>query len=249
MFCVSTVKYATLINDVPYGSILPERGLRQGDLMSPFLFVLCTEGLIHLIHKAVETGSLQGIQFSGEGLMIHHMLFVDDSLLICKASSEQAKKLMEILQIYESATGQLINVAKSGITFGVKVKESIKAEIKLITGIEKEGGSGSYLGLPECFSGSKMEILAYIYDKLKDRLSGWFLKLLSLGGNEILIKVVAMAMPVYAMSCFKLTKKSCDNLTNAMTDFCWNSLEHKRKMHWLSWTKLCLAKKTRGSWI
>ena len=63
MFCVSTVKYATLINDVPYGSILPERGLRQGDLMSPFLFVLCTEGLIHLIHKAVETGSLQGIQF------------------------------------------------------------------------------------------------------------------------------------------------------------------------------------------
>lgn len=246
MFCVSTVKYATLINDVPYGSILPERGLRQGDLMSPFLFVLCTEGLIHLIHKAVETGSLQGIQFSGEGPMIHHMLFADDSLLICKASSEQAKKLMEILQIYESSTGQLINVAKSGITFGVKVKESIKAEIKLITCIEKEGGSGSYLGLPECFSGSKMEVLAYIYDKLKDRLSGWFLKLLSLGGKEILIKAVAMAMPVYAMSCFKLTKKSCDNLTKAMTDFWWNSLEHKRKMHWLSWTKLCLAKKQGG---
>ena len=246
MFCVSTVRYATLINEIPYGPILPERGLRQGDPMSPFLFVLCTEGLIHLMHKAVENGSIHGIQFSEEGPMIHHMLFADDCLLICKASSEQANKLIEILQIYESATGQLINVAKSAITFGVKVKDNIKAEIKQITGIEKEGGTGSYLGLPECFSGSKTEILAYIYDRLRDRLSGWFAKLLSLGGKEILIKAVAMAMPVYAMSCFKLTKTSCDNLTKAMADFWWNSLEHKRKMHWLSWTKLCLAKEQGG---
>ncbi|XP_048629925.1 uncharacterized protein LOC125602131, partial [Brassica napus] len=210
MFCVST-----------------QRGLRQGDPMSPFLFVLCTEGLIHLMHKAVENGSIHGIQFSEE-------------------ASEQANKLIEILQIYESATGQLINVAKSAITFGVKVKDNIKAEIKQITGIEKEGGTGSYLGLPECFMGSKTEILAYIYDRLRDRLSGWFAKLLSLGGKEILIKAVAMAMPVYAMSCFKLTKTSCDNLTKAMADFWWNSLEHKRKMHWLSWTKLCLAKEQGG---
>ncbi|XP_048596342.1 uncharacterized protein LOC125578099 [Brassica napus] len=188
MFCVSTVRYATLINEIPYGPILPERGLRQGDPMSPFLFVLCTEGLIHLMHKAVENGSIHGIQFSEEGPMIHHMLFADDCLLICKASSEQANKLIEILQIYESATGQLINVAKSAITFGVKVKDNIKAEIKQITGIEKEGGTGSYLGLPECFSGSKTEILAYIYDRLRDRLSGWFAKLLSLGERKSLSK-------------------------------------------------------------
>lgn len=65
----------------------------------------------------------------------------------------------------------------------------------------------------------KRELLAFIYDRLKGRLSGWFLRLLSLGGKEILIKAVAMAMPVYAMSCFKHTKISCENLTKAMADF------------------------------
>lgn len=63
-----------------------------------------------------------------------------------------------------------------------------------------------------------------------------------MGGKDVLIKAVSMAMPIYAMSCFKLTKKSCKNLTKAMADFWWNSLEHKRKMHWLSWSKLSLAK-------
>lgn len=109
------------------------------------------------------------------------------------------------------------------------MKEDVKAVIQGITEIVKEGGTGWYLGLPECFSGSKMEMLAYIYDRLKSRLSGWFMKHLSLGGKEVLIKAVAMAMHVHAMSCFKLTKKSCENFTNAMADFWWNSLEHKKK--------------------
>ena len=86
MFCVSTMKYATLINDQPFCWIQPERDHRQGDPLSQFLFVLCTEGLIHLIQKAVDSGNIQGIQFSDEGPMIHHMFFADDCLLICKAT-------------------------------------------------------------------------------------------------------------------------------------------------------------------
>ncbi|XP_048621839.1 uncharacterized protein LOC106398406 [Brassica napus] len=246
LFCVSTVKYSTLINDQPFGCIQPERGIRQGDPLSPFLFVMCTEGLIHLLEKAVQEGKIQGIQFTLEGPMIHHMLFADDSLLICRASAEQATELVKILKIYERATGQKLNLENSAITFGSKVTETVKASIQTITEIAKEGGTGSYLGLPECFSGSKTEMLAYIYDRLKSRLSGWFVKQLSLGGKEVLIKAVAMAMPVYAMSCFKLTKRSCENLTKAMADFWWNSLEHKRKMHWLSWSTLCLAKEQGG---
>lgn len=161
--------------------------------------------------------------------MIHHMLFVDDSLLICKAS-----ELMKILQVYERATCQQMNITKSGITFEAKVDENLKLLIKDIMGIMKEGGTRSYLDMPECFSFLKNEMLAYIFNRLKARLSSWFTKLLSLGGKEVLIKAVAMAMPVYAMSCFKLTKNSCGHLTKAMADFLWNFFEHKIKIHWLS---------------
>lgn len=91
-----------------------------------------------------------------------------------------------------------------------------------------------------------MQLLDYIKDKLKSRLSGWFARSLSLGGKEVLLKAVALAMPVFAMSCFKLTKTTCANLTSAMSDFWWHALDHKRKIHWVSWDKLCLAKEDGG---
>lgn len=57
-------------------------------------------------------------------------------------------------------------------------------------------------------------------------------------GKEVLLKFIVMAMHVYVMSCFKLTKITNSNLTSAMSDFWWNAIEHKRKIHWISWEKM-----------
>ncbi|XP_019090119.1 PREDICTED: uncharacterized protein LOC109128363 [Camelina sativa] len=114
------------------------------------------------------------------------------------------------------------------------------------TGIELEGGAGKYLGLPKCFSGPKRELLSYITDRLKSRLSGWYEKTLSLGGKEVLLKSVAMELPIYAMSCFRLSNHQCKQITSAMADFWWNECEDKNKMHWVSWEKMCKAKSHEG---
>lgn len=90
-----------------------------------------------------------------------------------------------------------------------------------------------------------MVMLAFIQDRLKSRISGWFARTLSQVRKNTLLKAVSLALPVYAMSCFKLPKKTCQNLTSTMANFWWNSLDHK-KVYWVSWDKMCMSKENGG---
>lgn len=225
---------------------MPGRRLKQGDPLSPFLFDLCTEGLSHQLNAAESRREITGIRFSDDGPAVHHLFFADDSLLLLKANETECNVVCKILKEYEVSSGQMISFAKSAITFGKNVSDEVKVKIKGITGIVNEGGTGKYMGLPECFSGSKVEMLQYIHEKMTSRFHSWYGFFLSTGGKEVLLKSVAIAMPVFAMSVFKLPKTTCKNLTSAMANFWWNAQEGQKKMHWVSWERMCLDKQNGG---
>ena len=117
METVTTTSYSMLINGEPKRFVIPSRGIRQGVPLSPYLFLLCTEGLSSLIRKVVESQSLHGILSCTNRVCISHLLFADDSFIFCQATMEECHHLMNLLECYESASGQAINRQKTSIFF------------------------------------------------------------------------------------------------------------------------------------
>ena len=115
MQCISTVEYHVRFNSKETETFKQTRGLRQGDQLSPYLFMLHTEGLTALLNKAEEEGKLEGVEVRREARAITNLLFADDSLITMKANIENAKCLKEIFASYCAASGQKISVDKSSV--------------------------------------------------------------------------------------------------------------------------------------
>lgn len=109
MRCIRTVSYAVVVNGQPVGIIHPTRGIRQGDPLSPYLFLLCAEALSSLIRHAENIGSITGVPTSKKGPRLSHLFFADESLLFCKANSVEWRRLVRLLDKYEVASGQKLN--------------------------------------------------------------------------------------------------------------------------------------------
>ncbi|XP_048623656.1 uncharacterized protein LOC125592497 [Brassica napus] len=244
--CISSVSYQVLLNGEPKGHISPSRGIRQGDPLSPFLFILLTEALISQIQGAEREGRITGLKIARNSPPVSHLLFADDSLFFCRAEVAQCTELMQIINTYGCSSGQQLNVEKSSILFGNKVPPDLKKEIKQALEITKEGGMGVYLGLLEKICGSKKQAFAFIQERLQNRINSWSAKLLSKGGKEVLLKSVAQALPTYVMSCFLLPQDIIRKLTSAISRFWWSTKDNNRGLRWIAWAKICTPKDQGG---
>ena len=106
MECISMMSYSILVNGEPKGEITPSRGIRQGDPLSSYLFLLCSEGLNRLIQGAVREDKIRGFSLCRNGPRNSHLFFVDDTLLFCRAKMGDLLALQDILNLYEQAFGQ-----------------------------------------------------------------------------------------------------------------------------------------------
>ena len=246
MKCVSSVTFSVLVNGSTHRFIKPSRGIRQGDPLSPYLFILCSEVLSHLLTNVTSVNKLKGMKISNTGPTINHLLFADDALFFCHAHPKSCSTIMEILTRYETVSGQAVNLHKSAITFGSRVKQQVKTQLRRILNIHNDGGGGKYLGLPEQIGGKKKEIFSYIVNRVQQKTKGWSNRFLSDAGKEILIKTVALSLPVYTMHCFKLPKGICDDINSLLARYWWSKSPYKKSMHWLAWKRLTIPKNEGG---
>ncbi|PNX95563.1 ribonuclease H, partial [Trifolium pratense] len=246
MKCVTTVKFSILINGYPSQEFYPQRGLRQGDPLSPYLFIICADVLSGLISRAQQEKLIHGIRISQGAPEISHLFFADDSLMFCRATNKEVSTIQDIIQTYQKASGQLVNLTKSEMVFSKGVTNGIKEEISRILPMQISEYFSKYLGMPIVHGRSKQQIFNYIREKIWKKLKGWKEKNLSFAGRGTLIKAVAQAIPTYLMSCFLIPKGVCEQLEKMICNFWWGSTTDQRKMHWLKWSKVCNQKRNGG---
>lgn len=246
MSCITSVRYAVKFNGTLLDTFAPSRGLRQGDPLSPFLFLFVADGLSLLLEEKVNQGILSPVHVCRRGPGISHLLFADDTLLFFKAVNEQALAVREVLADYASSTGQLINLAKCSIMFGDVSSAERKQSIKQILQISSDGFEDKYLGFPTPEGRMHKGKFQCLQERICKRIMQWGENYLSSGGKEILIKAVLQAIPVYVMGMFKLPESVCEELTKLTRNFWWGSEKGKRKTHWKSWDSLTKPKQCGG---
>ncbi|XP_074314802.1 uncharacterized protein LOC141650968 [Silene latifolia] len=246
MNCITTVAHSFLINGKASGLVRPSRGLRQGDPISPYLFLLCADAFSHMLNEAVRRGSLHGARVCRGAPRVSHLFFADDSILFARANLRECSKIAEIISKYERASGQKINYSKSEVVFSKKVLPAMRTSLCEALGVREVDRHEKYLGLPTIIGRSKKSIFACLKERVWKKMQGWKEKMLSKPGKEILIKAVAQAIPTYMMSMFAIPEGLIEELHMTMARFWWGSTESQRKIHWWRWEKLCKPKAMGG---
>lgn len=139
-------------NGEPHGLFHPHRGLQQGDPLSPYLFLLWAEGLHSLIQQAETNGSIHGVSLCKNDPKVSHLFFAYDSLLFCHANDHDCKSVMDVIGIYELASGQLINGDKTQVFFSSNTTQETEENIKGVLGVSVISQYEKYLGLPSFVS-------------------------------------------------------------------------------------------------
>uniref|UniRef100_A0A1S4AQ70 Uncharacterized mitochondrial protein AtMg01250-like n=1 Tax=Nicotiana tabacum TaxID=4097 RepID=A0A1S4AQ70_TOBAC len=148
-YSLTTVKYSILVNRAPVGFFSPQKGIRQGDPLSPFLFILAMEGLSRMLDKAKQMQWIEGFRVGNniiDPVAVSHLLYADDTLIFCGVEKLQVQYLNLTLLIFEAISGLHINMQKSMI-YPVNTVPNLE-ELASIMSCVIGSFPTTYLGLP-----------------------------------------------------------------------------------------------------
>ena len=246
MSCISTTTTALLFNGSKLEAFQPSRGIRQGDPISPYLFLLCMEFFGAQITNMCEGKRWDRMKASRNGPSFSHVLFVDDLMLFAKANHKNCEAIIEVLNNFCNLASQKVNLRKSKILFSPNVSRRRKRFICRKMGMTSTNNLGRYLGFPLLTQGRPGDAYNFIVERVQNKLASWRTKLLSRDGKLVLVKSVATPITEYFMQCQALPSKVCEAMDKTISDFLWGSTEEKRKMHMVKWSTVTLPKELGG---
>jgi len=173
MYCVTSSSFSILWNGNKLPTFKPSHGLRQGDPLSPYLFILCMEKLSIAINNAVIQGNWDPIHITNGGPQISHLLFAYDVLLFTKAKKSQFRFITDLFDRFNRALGLKINISKSRAFYSSGTPQEKITNLTHISGIRSRTSLGKYLGFPMLKGRPKRSDFNFIIEKMKTRLATW----------------------------------------------------------------------------
>lgn len=199
--CISSTNLAVIINGEPTATFYPQRGVRQGCPLSPYLFVLAVNELSISLQNNMDLNNIKGVTLGPGCPKIHSLLFADDLIICGQANGTEANKINSILHNFCKASGQTPNLAKSHILFSKNVDDHSKHEVKNVFPVNDLAPNSTYLGHPLIFNHSgRNKAYNFILAKFRAKLTTIKANKLNHAGRLVYINSILCLIPIYYMS-------------------------------------------------
>ncbi|XP_071713260.1 uncharacterized protein [Rutidosis leptorrhynchoides] len=234
--CIKSASISIFVNGSLTNEFSLGRGIRQGDPLSPFLFILAAEGLNILTKAATERGLFKGVEIGNDKIKVSHLQYADDTIFLGEWSRANAYSLQNLLKCFELTSGLKVNFNKSCL-YGVGVSDD---EVKIVAsrlGCQVGTFPFTYLGLPIDARMNKLKNWNPVVDKIKARLSNWKMKTLSFEGRLVLIKSILNSLPLYYFSLFRAPPSVLNILESVRRVFFWGGTDTGSKIPWVKGIK------------
>jgi hypothetical protein len=199
--CIFQSSMSVLVNGSPTGDFMVDKGLRKGDPLSPFLFLIVAEGLTGLKCKAVDNKVLHGYKV-GNNILSHTLQFADDTIILGEGNWNNLWTIKTVLRSFKIVFALKVNFHKSKL-YGVNLDDSFLRALSSFLHSEVDSTPFRFLGIPVGANLRRRATWSPILDSLKKRLCAWNGRNLSIGGRVTLIKSILSSLPLYFFSFFK----------------------------------------------
>lgn len=234
---ISNCYYSVKWDGKVHGYFKSNRGVRQGDPLSPTLFVLAMEWFSRALNGAVEDGLISPYATKKPSLIINHLMFADDILLFTNGNRNSINNLKSLIDEFCTLSGQNLNAEKCSIIFSDKITSNRRRTILSDTGFREDHLPLIYLGVPLFRGRPLVEYFTFLEDNIKDRIQGWARKYLSMAGRVTLVNSVLNTTGIHSFMVLPVPKKTIDRIKVIIGNFIWNSGSNNRR-HWANWETL-----------